>query len=149
MGHVLDVQVECSDPMFWNYVYSDGRMMAQRISPRWTSPAMQIHSFEVETILDEGQRAHLVENGGSCSFSTRGYGTGFLRTYFLDASRACPDAEIYLYEWFTDGEEMLERTVLKDGRIVGHYFVTPTSDFELYAAVIELIFSVEVDPPED
>ena len=149
MGHVVDVQVECSDPMFWNYVCSDGRMMGQRISPRWTSPAMMIHSHEVEMMLTKGRRAELVEGSGICSFSTRGHGTGFLRTYFSDASRACPAAEVFLYEWFTDGEEMLERTVLKDGRVVGHYFVTPDSNFELYAGAIDLIFGVEVNPPGD
>ena len=142
MGHVLDVQVECSDPMFWNYVYSDGRLMAQRISHRWQNPAMMIHYWDIDMLLKEGRCEELFEGSGICSFSTRSYGTGFLRTYFLDASRACPDAEIFLYEWFTDGEEMLERTVLKDGRIMGHYFVTPDHNPELYAASTEMIFGV-------
>ena len=151
MGHILDVQVECSDLLFWNYVYADGRMVGKRVCHTWENAAMQVDADEVYDIMQAGMVEELRtdDGGGYVRFSTRCYGTGISKKLFLEASRACPAAEISIYEWFTDGEQQLERTILKDGRVIGHYFVTPKSNFELYSTVLDIIFDVEAQKPEE
>ena len=151
MGHVLDVQVECSDLLFWNYVYADGRMVGKRVCHTWENAAMQVDADEVDGIMRSGMVEELVDDdgGGYVRFSTRGYGTGISKALFLEASRACPAAEVQIYEWFADGTQQLERTILKDGRVIGHYFVTPKSNFELYSTALEIIFDVEAEQPEE
>ena len=149
MAHPLFVQIECGDPFFWNYVMSDGRLMAERISPTWTSAAMRPESDHAEDSLAvEGGVAELEELcGGYYQFSTRAFDTGLWVHYLPDASRACPDAEIVIFEWFVD-DHRLERTILRDGRVIGHFHATPKSDLELYTATVSLIFNCELDPDE-
>ena len=151
MAHVIDVRVECDDPFFWNYVYSDGHLMAERISPSWQSAALRPESDETEeAITEDGLVSEFCGDTmslgyGAYLFSSRGFDTGLWRMYFLDVSRSCPDAEITLFEWFIDGHAV-ERVVLRDGRTLAHFRVTAESDFEIYANTVSLIFNAEVNP---
>ena len=150
MGHILDVRVFSNSARFWNYVYADGRMMGKRVSNSWENAAMQIDCDSVdEKLLVEGFADELEGEywyvSEDVQYSTRGGGTGWSKEYFLDASRACPDAEIIIFELFLDGAYELERTCLQDGRIIGHYFVTPETDMELFSEMADEVFGLDAD----
>ena len=171
MAHGMDIRVYCADGYFWNYVFSDGRMFGEKVSPYWGSPAMTELRNAVPTSSDthgyirgsdggtgagpqdmDDPSAGPVFRGGdpeqetvesnSYTFSSRGFSTGLWRAYFLDASRACPDAEITICEWFFEANHHVEKVTLKDGAVLAHRYVEAAKDFEVYAAVLYDLFEI-------
>ena len=152
MGQTVNVYVESSSIRFWNYVYADARLMGKRVSSAWANAAMSIDSASAdEKLMCEGLEHEIGQDrayaylSGEVWYSSRAWGTGWSKEYYLDASRACPEAEILIYELLILGQDQqIEWTHLKDGRVIGHYVLKRKTDEECFADRIYEVFSIDI-----
>ena len=156
MAHGIDIIILSRSPTFWNYVMSEardwhdnGHLIGNKVNPSWSSPAIQeleasdIAGCECLTVAEiEGLTVSYAFMCGSYKFSSRGFQTGVWQ-YFKDVSRACPDAEITICEWFFETDHNVEKVTLKNGRIIAHYFMYAAVNFEIYQALVWDCFNIE------